>query len=281
MNLESVANDIKTFDAIKNSFFESFISHIPQFLVGIVLLVFGLGIIKLVRFILRRFLERTRADSTLVPFITSSVDMILTLTLLLSVASTIGIKTTSFIAILGSAGLAIGLALQGSLSNIAGGVIILFLRPFRSGDTIEAQGITGVVRRIQIFNTILTTADNKRIFLPNGPLANSTIINQSIEERRRVDLVFGIGYNHNIGEVRKIMLDSLKDDTRILSIPSTPVVVVTNLGDNSVDLTLRVWVKNSDHGQVTVDFREKIKTLFDENKISIPFPQREVRVIKE
>jgi small conductance mechanosensitive channel len=190
----------------------------------------------------------------------------------------VGIETTSFIAMLGSAGLAVGLALQGSMSNFAGGVLLLVLKPFKVGDLIEAQGFVGSVKEIGVLNTILKTADNRTIILPNSPLAGSAIVNYSTESTRRIDLVFRIDYADSIRRARETIHRLIDKEDRILSKPA-PVVVVSELGDSAVNLTLRIWCKSEDFGALQFDIREGVKDAFDREKITVPVPQRQVRIL--
>lgn len=223
-----------------------------------------------------RLLGARSIDRSLTSFVGSLANVALKVMLLISVASMVGIETTSFIAALGAAGLAVGLALQGSLANFAGGVLILLFRPFRVGDWIEAQGVSGSVDNIQIFHTVLKTGDNKTVIVPNGSLSNGTIINYSREERRRVEVLVGIDYSSNIQRAREVLLDIARDP-RVHADPA-PVVWVAGLADSSVNLSLRVWVNTADFWPVTFEFTEQVKLRFDEAGIVIPFPQRVVHM---
>ncbi|MCQ4250972.1 mechanosensitive ion channel family protein [Stutzerimonas stutzeri] len=223
-------------------------------------------------------LQRRQVDPSLHGFIESLSSIVLKVLLLVSVASMIGVETTSFIAVIGAAGLAIGLALQGSLGNFAGGVLILLFRPIRVGEWIEAQGVAGTVHSIQIFHTVLKSADNKTIVVPNGSLSNGHITNYSREPRRRADINIGIDYSADIKLARQILLDIAQDE-RVLRDPE-PVVFVTGLGDSSVNLSLRVWVATGDFWPVTFSFTERVKERFDEAGIGIPFPQRVVHLVQ-
>jgi len=204
----------------------------------------------------------------------------LKLLLFISVITMVGIQMTSFIAILGAAGLAFGLALSGTLQNFAGGVMLLILKPFKAGDFIEAQGFTGTVKEIQIFHTILNTIDNKTIIIPNGPLSNGAVTNYSAEPHRRVDWTFGISYSDNIDHAREIVLGLLNADKRILQEPA-PFVGLISLGDNSVDLITRAWVETPDYWDVFFAMNERVKKAFDDKSISIPFPQHDVHLYQE
>lgn len=246
-------------------------------LLALVLLVVGLWLIRRVVALVSAGLERGPADATLTRFFTSITSIGLKTLLFISVISTLGVATTSFVAALGAAGLAVGLALQGSLSNFAGGVLILLFRPFRIGDYIEGQGVGGTVRDIQIFHTHLTTPDNKRVVVPNGPLANNNITNYSAETTRRVDFVFGIGYDDNLGQAKDVLERLFAADDRVLADPAL-LVVVSNLGASSVDLTVRAWVKKDDYWPLKWELTEQAKLAFDEAGISIPYPQTDVHL---
>ena len=223
-------------------------------------------------------LENRRVDRVLSSFVGSLVSIVMKILLLISVASMIGVETTSFIAMIGAAGLAIGLALQGSLANLAGGVLIMLFRPFRAGDWIEAQGGSGSVDSIQIFHTTLKTADNKVVIVPNGALSNGHITNYSRETRRRAEIVVGIDYSSDIRRAREVLLE-IAEDPRVHRDPA-PVVFVTALGDNAVTLSLRVWVDTGDFWPVTFAFIELAKERLTAAGIGIPFPQRVVHMAK-
>ncbi|MGG5872888.1 mechanosensitive ion channel family protein [Pseudomonas peli] len=226
-----------------------------------------------------RLLNMRQVDRALSSFICSLVGIVLKVLLLVSVASMIGVETTSFIAVIGAAGLAIGLALQGSLANFAGGVLIMLFRPFRAGDWIEAQGVSGSVDSIQIFHTTLKTADNKVVIVPNGSLSNGHITNYSRESTRRVDINLGIDYSSDIKQAREVLLNIAKDP-RVRQDPA-PVVFVTGLGDSAINLSLRVWVATADFWPVTFAFTEQAKEGLSEAGIGIPFPQRVVHLVQQ
>ncbi|WP_137818106.1 mechanosensitive ion channel family protein [Pseudomonas sp. 2FG] len=223
-------------------------------------------------------LELRNVDRALHGFIGSLANIVLKVLLLVSVASMVGVETTSFIAAIGAAGLAIGLALQGSLANFAGGVLILLFRPFRAGDWIEAQGVSGSVDSIQIFHTTLKSADNKVVIVPNGSLSNGTITNYSREQKRRVDINLGIDYSSDIQLARAVLLE-IAADARVLE-DTPPVVVVTALGDSAISLSLRVWVATADYWPVTFDFIEQAKERLTAAGINIPFPHRVVHLLQ-
>lgn len=226
---------------------------------------------------LGHFMDKRHADPMVTGFLSSLLNALLRVLLLLSVAGMVGIETTSFIALIGAAGLAVGLALQGSLANFAGGVLILFLRPFRAGDYIEAQGTAGTVESIMIFHTILRTADNKVIILPNGSLSNGTITNYSRKPTRRVDINVGIDYTDDIKKARSVLLGLAAADQRVLQDPAA-VVYLTSLGDNSVNLSLRMWTNSADYWGVFFELQEQMKEAFDREGLSFPFPQRTVHI---
>ncbi|MGM0451161.1 MAG: mechanosensitive ion channel family protein [Pseudomonadota bacterium] len=248
-------------------------TYLPQLLLAIVTLVIGLWLIN--RFVTALDKKLTAKDPTLGRFVTGLVSMLLKVVLLISVASMVGIATTSFIAVLGAAGLAVGLALQGSLSNFAGGVLILIFKPFKAGDVIEAQGFLGSVKEIQILYTVVDTFDNRQVVMPNASLSNASLTNYSAYENRRLDMAIGISYSDDIQKAREVVQQTMAKDERILQEPA-PMIVVGDLGDSSVDLKVRFWA----HGDVLWfcywDMLEKIKVAFDENGITIPFPQRDV-----
>ncbi|WP_250656668.1 mechanosensitive ion channel family protein [Alkalimarinus coralli] len=252
------------------------LTYAPKLLLALLTLVIGLWLInKVVKLTLGKM--ESSVDPTLHKFIGSLVSVGLKGLLLISVASMVGIATTSFIAVLGAAGLAIGLALQGSLSNFAGGVLILIFKPFKVGDLIQGGGHLGVVKEIQIFNTILTTADNRRIIIPNGVLSNDSLINVNVEPTRRVDFVFGIGYDDDIKKTKEILQRIADNDSRVLKDPA-PTIVLSELADSSVNFTVRLWVNTADYWGVYFDTHEAVKVAFDAEGISIPFPQQDVHM---
>jgi len=252
----------------------------PKLILAILTLVIGLWIINSFTRVLEKGFERSAMELTLAKFLKNFVNTGLKALLLISVASMVGIETTSFIAVLGAAGLAVGLALQGSLGNFAGGVLILLFKPFKVGDFIEAQGQMGTVKGIEIFNTIMTTGDNKTIIIPNGGLSNGTIVNFSRQETRRVDIVFGIGYDDDLKKAKEILTALITNDERILKDPA-PLVVISSLGDSSVNITTRSWVQAGDYWGVYFDLMENTKLAFDDAGVSIPYPQQDVHLYQE
>jgi len=246
-------------------------------LLALIVLFVGFWIIKRVVAIMQAAMTKKDVELTLKRFLVSLANIIFKALLLISVASMIGIETTSFIAIIGAAGLAIGLALQGSLANFAGGVLLLMFRPYKVGDFIESQGHSGTVYAIQIFSTILKTPDNKTVFIPNGPIANGSITNYSTEATRRVDMVFGIGYGDDIDKAKKILQELVDTDTRILKDPA-PAILLAELANSSVNFKVRTWVKAEDYWGVFFDMHESVKKTFDKRGISIPYPQQDVHI---
>jgi len=254
------------------------IEKAPLFAGALVLLIIGWIAINIFVSLFKGTLEKRKIDQTLIPFLCSVISSLLKVGLAISLIGMIGVQTTSFIAILGAAGLAVGLALQGSLSNFAGGVLVLIFKPFRAGDFIEGGGHSGTVKEIQIFSTILTTPDNKTIILPNASLANGPIVNYSTQMERRVDFVFGISYSDDFEKAKSLLLNMIEGDARILSEPE-PLVRVSALGASSIDITTRAWVKKEDYWAVYFDLTENVKKTFDREGISFPFPQRDVNLL--
>lgn len=242
---------------------------------AIAILVIGFWISKLLTKILNKILQKKDVDPTLTGFLTSALKFMLYLFVIIAAVSRLGVETTSFIALLGAAGLAIGLALQGSLANVAAGLMLIFFRQVKVGQLIESVGILGTVEKVGIFNTTLFTMDNKVIYIPNAKLVNDNIINYTEKETRRVDLVFGISYMDDIDKARRIIQSVLDSDIRILKKPE-PMIVVGELGDSSVNIFVRPWVNTQNFFDVRFGLIESIKKKFDEEKITIPFPQRDV-----
>lgn len=251
----------------------------PKILYSIIVLLVGFWIVKKIANLVDRRLSKNNSDLSLRHFLTSLVSIVLKTLVIISSASMLGIATTSFVALLGAAGLAIGLALQGSLANFAGGVLILMFKPFRVGDVIEAQGFSGSVKKIEIFNTILTTPDNKTIIIPNGKLSNDAITNFSKEKLRRVDLSFGISYDDDIKLAKKVLDSIVKKHKLILKDPE-PFVRLGKLDESSVNFTLRLWVKKEDYWSVFFDMQETVKLEFDKAKLSMPYPQMDIHMNK-
>lgn len=250
--------------------------------IALALLIFYVGrmVIKIVVKILRKLLARAKMDEILVNFVSSIVKSLLLLFVVVAALDRLGVDTTSLIALLGAAGLAVGLALQGSLQNFAAGVMMIVFRPFRAGDYVEAGGTAGVVEAINIFSTTMRTGDNREIIVPNGSIYNGAITNYSARETRRIDMIFGISYGDDMRKAREIMQQVLDADERVLKDPAY-TVAVSELGESSVNFVVRPWVKSGDYWAVRFDLTERIKLAFDENGISIPFPQMDVHMQKE
>ncbi|MDP3433685.1 MAG: mechanosensitive ion channel [Bacteroidota bacterium] len=258
---------------------EIVVTYGGQLLLAIITLVIGLWLIgKLVK-VLKRIFELRSFEQTLQSFLIHLISIVLKVLLLISVVTMVGVQMTSFIALLGAAGLAFGMALSGTLQNFAGGVMLLIYKPFKVGDYIDAQGSAGTVAEIQIFHTILKTIDNKTIIIPNGGLSNSTLTNFSAEPLRRVDLTFGISYSDNIDKAREIILSVINTEERIHKDPA-PFVGVISLGDSSVNLVTRAWVNTPNYWNVFFSINENVKKEFDISGISIPFSQRDVHVFQ-
>ena len=269
--------DIKLIDKYSDQIIEYATLYGSKIVLALLTLTIGLWIISYLSRGFERTLTVAKVETTLSIFLSKLLSTILKVLLLVSVASMVGIETTSFIAIFGAAGLAVGLALQGSLSNFAGGVLILLFKPYKIGDFIEAQGHSGTVKEIQIFNTILHTGDRKTIIMPNGPMSNGNITNYSLSPIRRVDMVFGIGYDDDLKKAKSILQQLIAEDERILKDPESQVLL-SALADSSVNFTIRVFVNSADYWGVYFSMNEKVKLTFDEQGISIPYPQRDVHM---
>ena len=256
---------------------EYLLEYSPQVIGAILTLIIGLWVIKWAVKLADKMMVRSKVDDSLRPFLKSLISSLLKVMLVISIMTMLGIAMTSFIAVLGAAGLAVGMALSGTLQNFAGGVMILLFKPFKVGDFVEAQGFSGVVKEIQIFITILTTPDNKTIIIPNGGLSNGSLVNYSTRTNRRVDWTVGVAYGESIEKVRKVIRKLIDDDPRILDEPAS-FIKVGELADSSVNFTVRGWVKADDYWDVFFDMNEKIYTTFEEEGISIPYPQMDVHV---
>lgn len=253
----------------------SLVLYGTKLIYALLILLIGALLIKLFVTIFEKAIKRTKLEESLHSFLKSIVSIVLKIVLFITAASTLGIKMTSFITLLGAAGLAIGLALQGSLSNFAGGVLLLMFKPFRVGDFVEAQGVSGVIKDIQILYTVIITVDNKQIFIPNGNLANNSIVNYSSQTKRRVDVNFGVGYESDIKKVKEIVKGLIAKNDKVLDNEANFVGVIKH-GESSVDFVVRAWVKSADYWDVFFYFQEELKIAFDENGINIPYPQMDV-----
>lgn len=241
-------------------------------LVAVIIYIVGRFLVSLINRLVKNTMERRNLDPSIKTFVCSFVNIMLTVLLIIAVVSALGVNTTSFAALLASFGVAAGMALSGNLSNFAGGLIILLLKPFRVGDYIEAQGFAGTVSEILIFNTVLKTVDNKVIFLPNGALSSGSIINYSREEKRRVDFTVSVEYGQDVDEAKKVLQEIFAKDSRILKEPA-PFVALASMAASSVDLTARVWVSAADYWAVFFETQETIYAEFNKRGIAFPFPQ--------
>lgn len=252
----------------------------PKILAALVTLIIGLWVIGIITRSIGKGMEKRNVDPSLRPFLKSLIGTVFKVMLVISVIGMVGIQATSFVAVLGAAGLAIGLALQGTLQNFAGGVIILMLKPFKVGDYVTVAGESGTVHAIQIFNTFLKTPDNKVIIIPNGQVANSTTTNFSAEEKRRVDFTFGVGYGDRTQKTRDTLMELINADERILKDPE-PFIALSELGDSSVNFVVRVWVEAANYWGVYFDMNENVYNKFNEVGLNIPYPQMDVHVHKQ
>jgi len=248
-------------------------------LFAIAIVIVGRIVVKWIVKLIRKLMVRSELDPILVNFASSIANAVLLLFVFIAALDQLGVDTTSLIALLGAAGLAIGLALQGSLQNFAAGVMMIVFRPFKLGDFIEAGGVTGVVEHIAIFSTILKTGDNREVIIPNGQIYSGAITNFSARDTRRIDMVFGIGYDDDMLVAKQIMEDILQTHDLVLADPA-PAVAVAELADSSVNFNVRPWVNSADYWGVRSDIIEKIKLAFDEKGISIPYPQMDVHTDK-
>ena len=262
---------------ISQDFQESIIQYGLRVLIGLVILLIGLAVIKALLKMLEKSLKASKLNESLHGFIKSLSSFGLNIVLFVTVLGLLGIPMATFVAILGAAGLAIGFALRDSLGNIAGGIIILTARPFNVGDFISAQGEMGTVKEILILHTRLSTPDNKKVVIPNGPLANGNITNFSSEDLRRVDLTYGVGYDDDIRQVKAILTELVESHELTLKDPE-PMIRVIEHGDSSVNFTVRAWCNKEDYWSIYYDLQEAVKIRFDEENISIPYPQMDVHM---
>ena len=248
------------------------ISGGEKILVAVIVFIVGRLVIKLIKKLTNRILERRKFDPGVKSFLGSMINIVLMTLLIISVIGALGVNTASFAALLASAGVAIGMALLGQLQNFAGGLIILIFRPYRVGDYISAQGIEGVVKEIQILYTIINTTDNKMIFVPNGGMSNGLVINYSRNDMRRVDLVFGVEYGTAFEKVESVLKEIIASNDKILNSPE-PAIAMSQLADSSVNISLKVWTKTADYWDVYFFLNKTVYATFNEKGISFPFPQ--------
>lgn len=273
--MENTANNGYTDQVI-----EMLIEYAPNVLGAIITLIVGFWLAGFLSRFLKKILEKRKVDPSLVPFLTSMVGVVLKVLVILSAADRFGIETTSFVALIGAAGLAIGLALQGNLSHLAAGVLILIFKPYRVGDFITTNGYSGTVRRIEIFNTILTTVDNREIIIPNGKITSDALENLSANKTRKVPLVFGIGYPDDIDKA-KVILKEVCDSCELILHEEPIDIFVTSLGDSSVNIAVRPWTLTENYWAVHNYMQEHVKKAFDKGGIGIPFPQMDVHLHQE
>jgi len=252
-----------------------------KILLAVAIYIVGRWIIRKLKRICIRIFEKKEIDPSLKTFLISLINISLTIVLIITIISILGIETSSFVALFASAGVAIGMALSGTLQNFAGGVMVLLFKPYRVGDVIEAQGYSGTVKEILIFNTILNTFDNKAIIIPNGSLATGIINNFSKESIRRIEWTFGIAYGDDYQKARAVVLELLQQDNRIKKEPAEPFIALSNLGPNSVDIVVRVWVDSPDYWPVYYQLNESVYTAFEKAGLNIPFPQMDIHIKKE
>lgn len=254
--------------------------HGPKVLMAIGILIVGLMIAKVVRAGIRKVLGMKHVPPIVASFVTNMAYIGLLAFVVIAAMQAVGIATTSFVAVLGAAGLAVGLALQGSLSNFAAGFMLIIFRPFKQGDFVDAGGTTGVIEEIQVFTTVMKTPDNKKVIVPNSGIIGGNIINFSAHDKRRVDWVFGVGYGDDIDKVKSTIRKVVEADKRVHKDPEL-VVVLSELADSSVNFTVRAWANSSDYWGLFFDINEQIKKTFDAEGINIPFPQRDIHVFQE
>lgn len=271
---------ITRLDQLLDKLFDLSVTTGKHILAAFLIYLVGNFLIKLINRLVGAMLDRRHIDVSVQSFLKSLVRILLTILLIISIISALGINTTSFAALLASAGVAVGMALSGNLQNFAGGIVILLFKPYRVGDWIEAQGTQGLVREIQIFHTILVTADNKLVYTPNGSLSTSVVTNYSREEVRRVQWVVGVDYGERIDHVREKVLALFAQDPRVLQEPTdkAPFVGVDELADSSVNLVIRVWVKTEDYWPMYYSGQQAVYDLFNREGINIPYPQRVVHI---
>lgn len=258
-------------------FINVLMEYSPRLISATIIFIIGWTAIKLIKKLILRIMTKREMEPTLSKFLADILIWTLKILLFVTVISRLGVENSSFVAIIGAAGLAIGLSLQGSLSNFAGGVLIIMFKPFKVGDFIEAQGVSGTVKQIQIFVTQLTTVDNQMIFVPNGSLSNGNITNYTYADTRRADLTVGISYGSNIKKAKELAMEVLENHPKVLKEP-VPMILVKELADSSINLAVRPWANVDDFWEMRSDVLEQIKLKYDENEIEIPFPQRDVHI---
>ena len=275
-----IPKSLSQLDIVIQNLIDSGISAGKHIIAAVVIFIVGRFIIKLINRLVASILQRRHIETSVQTFLSSLVNIILTILLIITVIGALGVNTTSFAALIASAGVAIGMALSGNLQNFAGGLIILLFKPYRVGDFIDVCGVQGTVSAVQIFHTILLTPDNKAVYLPNGSTSSSTITNYSHENKRRIEWTFGIDYGEDVSRARAAILSVITADTRILTDPA-PFVAVGGLSDSSVDIIVRVWVPTEEYWNVHFDMHQRVYETFNEQKINFPYPQRTVHLVQD
>lgn len=263
------------------NFFDSYVfPWVVDIAIALAIFFVGKWVAKQLVKLTERLLRKAKVEEMLVNFVSSIVNVLLLLVVIIAALNQLGVDTTSLIALVGAAGLAIGLSLQDSLKNFAAGVMLVVFKPFREGDFVDVAGVSGVVEHIQIFNTIMRTGDNREVIVPNGAIYSGVITNFSARDTRRVDMVFGIGYEDDLRKAKQVLTEIIEADERVLKDPA-PVIAVSELADSSVNFVVRPWVNSADYWTVLWDTTEAVKVRFDEENISIPYPQMDVHVSKD
>ena len=281
--VDSVNQTLDATNATVSKYTEMAITYASEYglkiVAAILIFVIGKWAVKKLTALSKTVMEKANVDKTLVEFIESLVYFVLLMMVILASLNALGINTTSFLAVFGAAGLAIGLALQGSLANVGAAVLIIVFRPFKVGDFVEAGGATGTVEDVNLFSTIIAPLDNRTVIVPNAAIVGGNITNYSMKPQRRVDHVFGIGYDDDLKLAKETLMEIMENDSRVLQDPA-PFVAVSELGDNSVNFTTRAWVETADYWDVYFEMIEKVKLTFDEKGISFPYPQMDVHLDK-
>ena len=275
-----IPKSLSQLDIVIQNLINSGISAGKHIIAAIIIFIVGRFIIKLINRLVASILQRRHIEISVQTFLSSLVNIILTILLIITVIGALGVNTTSFAALIASAGVAIGMALSGNLQNFAGGLIILLFKPYRVGDFIDVCGVQGTVSAVQIFHTILLTPDNKAVYLPNGSTSSSTITNYSRENKRRIEWTFGIDYGEDVNRARTAILSVITADARILPDPA-PFVAVGGLSDSSVDIIVRVWVPTEEYWNVYYDMHQRVYETFNEQKINFPYPQQTVHLVQD
>ena len=275
-----IPKSLSQLDIVIQNLIDSGISAGKHIIAAVVIFIVGRFLIKLINRLVASILQRRHIEISVQTFLSSLVNIILTILLIITVIGALGVNTTSFAALIASAGVAIGMALSGNLQNFAGGLIILLFKPYRVGDFIDVCGVQGTVSAVQIFHTILLTPDNKAVYLPNGSTSSSTITNYSREDKRRIEWTFGIDYGEDVGRARTAILSVITADARTLNEPA-PFVAVGGLSDSSVDIIVRVWVPTEEYWNVYYDMHQRVYETFNEQKINFPYPQQTVHLVQD